>query len=219
MGRPTSYTQDLADDICRRLAGGESLRSISMEGEGRYAIYALCEPGTENVRYIGQSTDPARRLKAHCRGDKSKSQNRRHNWLSSLAGEGKSPRMVVLDWADDWDLAERFWIQAFRNAGFDLVNGNDGGKDTSMVRGEANKSPWKGRRTPLQIARSEMKSIIKELRRSGHDSGSLRVEGRLAEMNEAVRRLERKLGKEKAKLVLNYQMAVSNPSAYGALPE
>lgn len=30
-GRPTSYTQDLADDICRRLAGGESLRSICSE--------------------------------------------------------------------------------------------------------------------------------------------------------------------------------------------
>ena len=27
-GRPTKYTQDLADEICLRLAGGESLRSI-----------------------------------------------------------------------------------------------------------------------------------------------------------------------------------------------
>lgn len=27
-GRPTSYTEDLADDICERIADGESLRSI-----------------------------------------------------------------------------------------------------------------------------------------------------------------------------------------------
>jgi len=30
-GRPTKYTQELADDICERLAGGESMRSISRD--------------------------------------------------------------------------------------------------------------------------------------------------------------------------------------------
>ena len=33
MARPTSYNQELADDICRRLAGGESLRAICRDEE------------------------------------------------------------------------------------------------------------------------------------------------------------------------------------------
>ena len=218
-GRPTSYNQELADTICQRLAGGESLRAICVGGQGRYAIYALCEPGTETVRYVGQSSCPERRFKAHCRGDKSARQTRRHNWLSSLADQGKVPEMFVLDWSDDWDRAERFWVSVFRQAGYSLVNGNEGGKDTSMVRGDRNISPWKGRRTPLQIARSEMKSIIKELQRAGKPESASRVNDRLSEMNQAVKDMEKRLGREKAKLVLNYQMAVSNPRAYGALPE
>jgi len=32
-GRPTKYSEELADDICNRIAGGESLNSICKEGE------------------------------------------------------------------------------------------------------------------------------------------------------------------------------------------
>lgn len=90
-------------------------------------IYALCEPGTRTVRYIGKTESLEKRRYAHLH----KSvlfQSPLGEWLRSLSGA--APNMVVLCetsqafWQDD----ETRYIRSARALGMRLVNSTDGGE-------------------------------------------------------------------------------------------
>lgn len=89
-------------------------------------IYALCEPGTRTIRYIGKSDDPLRRFKIHLRDG---GVNHKTNWIKVLLSAGQKPDLLILkevlviDW-EDW---ERCYIRNAKMLGFDLTNGTDGG--------------------------------------------------------------------------------------------
>lgn len=89
-------------------------------------IYALCEPGTRTVRYIGQTDNIKRRFQDHLSVSKKK---RSHLgcWIQSL-GEQK-PNLVVLSEvaARDRDAEEIRFIKAARILGMRLTNATDGG--------------------------------------------------------------------------------------------
>lgn len=88
-------------------------------------IYALCEPGTRTVRYIGRTDDPKRRLKQHLR-QSIKKERPLGTWLRGL---GAQPEMVILREVpiERWEFAEERFIRIARGCGFHLVNANDGG--------------------------------------------------------------------------------------------
>lgn len=53
-GRPTNYSQELADEICRRIGDGESLRSICAETgmPGRTTVFRwLADPDRDDFRH------------------------------------------------------------------------------------------------------------------------------------------------------------------------
>jgi hypothetical protein len=59
-------------------------------------IYALCDPATGEIRYIGKANDSEKRLKGHIRD------SRRRNtpvycWIRKLLSSGKFPKMIVLE--------------------------------------------------------------------------------------------------------------------------
>lgn len=80
------------------------------------AIYALADPGTGEIRYIGKANDPRARLKSHIRD------SRRRNtpvycWIRKLQEGGQEPSMAVIEWAVDWVEAEKRHIAAYRAEG------------------------------------------------------------------------------------------------------
>lgn len=89
-------------------------------------IYALCEPDTKTIRYIGKTNCLDRRLKSHWR-DSRKRKNHLGYWLSSLAA---SPALLILREVpeSEWEEWERRYIRSARALGFDLVNGTAGGE-------------------------------------------------------------------------------------------
>lgn len=91
-------------------------------------IYALCEPGTRTVRYIGKADNPKKRLREHlCKvNDRA---NHRECWLFSLLSKGLKPEMIILREVPktDWKMAEERYIRLARGCGMDLTNGTDGG--------------------------------------------------------------------------------------------
>lgn len=95
-------------------------------------IYALCEPGTRTVRYIGKADDPVKRLWAHLNKAK-KENNHRNNWIRSLFAVGEKPVLEILDEVDNafWPQWEVAWIAYYREQGFDLVNGTAGGEGSN----------------------------------------------------------------------------------------
>lgn len=95
------------------------------------SIYILIDPLSEEIRYVGKTSQTLRaRLQKHLR---EKKRNHRTNWLRSLTRLGLLPRIELVQEvpSTQWPLAERYWIQYYRNSGCPLVNGTDGGEGLS----------------------------------------------------------------------------------------
>lgn len=102
-------------------------------------IYALKDPETRRIRYIGKAECLKKRLACHlvdrCRCH-------RTNWISSLKSRGLRPEMETLlivpdaEWAK-WEI--KFIAQA-RAMGMDLTNETIGGD-----------GPWSGRKQPPEM--------------------------------------------------------------------
>jgi hypothetical protein len=89
-----------------------------------YIVYALIDPRTYDVRYIGKSSSMFKRARAkhsaHC-----------WSWIKSLEKEGLVPVIKVLSFEDDHEEClkdEIHWIAFFRKIGADLTNIMDGGE-------------------------------------------------------------------------------------------
>lgn len=88
-------------------------------------IYALCEPGTRTVRYIGKTNKLRRRYQEHLRLSITV-KTHLGRWLASLS---VAPEMIVLSEVSCEESADeeiRF-IAAARMLGMNLVNSSDGG--------------------------------------------------------------------------------------------
>lgn len=89
-------------------------------------IYALRDPNSKVVRYIGQCHSPWVRMVGHCnpahRDDSPKAR-----WIRLLKIQDEVPIFEVLELAS-WPKSterERFWIAHFANAGHPLFNLRD----------------------------------------------------------------------------------------------
>jgi hypothetical protein len=100
-------------------------------------IYTLSGP--KGVRYVGKTIQSLKvRLSAHTL---EKGRNRKQNWIKSLKSKGIKPTIEILDIVDEdvWEEREIYWIQQFKDWGFDLVNtqlggGNDGQHSNKSVQ-------------------------------------------------------------------------------------
>jgi GIY-YIG catalytic domain-containing protein/NUMOD3 motif-containing protein len=107
-------------------------------------IYALCDPDTGDIRYIGKSDRPEERFKVHLRD--LRHANHRVNWIKNLLTSGKSPRLQIIDEvpAEHWQQLEIAYIEFFKGCGYLLVNGTSGGNGmhnpTSQVRAKLSKA-------------------------------------------------------------------------------
>jgi hypothetical protein len=89
-------------------------------------IYALCDPKTKEVRYVGKADNP------NCRYVQHLSDNGRTwkaNWVKKLKLNGLRPSLKILEEVheDEWELKERDWIAHYRRLGARLTNLTDGG--------------------------------------------------------------------------------------------
>jgi len=118
------------------------------------SLYALREPGTGALRYIGKTVQsPKKRLSSHLSDARNGGKGHRCNWLRSLS---VTPSMEVISviqdrYASD---AERFAIALMRAGGELLVNDTDGGegqlglKHTPEARAKISASKQGGKHTP-----------------------------------------------------------------------
>lgn len=97
---------------------------------GTYSIYALADPRTGEVRYVGMTRNPSRRFRQHNRSVGKGIAHHRACWIGALLGIGLRPHGAVLEVVSEgmWREAERRWIAYYRSMGADLTNGNGGGE-------------------------------------------------------------------------------------------
>lgn len=107
-------------------------------------IYALKDPGTSEIRYIGKANDLQARMREHRWEAKSSGlQTHKVRWLRTLDGD---PIVKVLEvcTTENWAERERFWIKRFRRGGVRLTNIADGGQ-TSPVEGRGHTEETKAK--------------------------------------------------------------------------
>lgn len=101
--------------------------SESIERTG--VIYALSDPRTGAVRYVGWTINLRTRIRDHLKPSRLAGTQRRDRWLKALGSAGLQPSVIILEHvAADWAAAERKWITHFRREAADLTNLTDGGE-------------------------------------------------------------------------------------------
>ena len=113
-------------------------------------IYALIDPETDVIRYIGKSIKPWDRLRAHV--NEPPSNCHRSHWLQSLKAKRLEPLMVILEsvrgeWP--WQEAEKYWIARGWREGWSLTNNTSGGDGVPDLPPETRArmaATWKGRK-------------------------------------------------------------------------
>lgn len=91
-------------------------------------IYALCEPGTQSVRYIGKTGNLKTRFRQHL-WQSIRLPTLLGEWLRSLSAVDKKPVLVELDRVpiSQGLESEKRFIRLALDSGISLVNGNLGG--------------------------------------------------------------------------------------------
>lgn len=93
-------------------------------------IYGLIDPITSELRYIGKSFDPKKRLVQHLEPGQLKQKTHKSRWLNKLNKKGLVPELIILEsnlsveYANE---AEQFFIEYFKSIGSRLTNGRPGG--------------------------------------------------------------------------------------------
>lgn len=93
-------------------------------------IYGLFDPRNYQLRYIGKSNNPEKRLYRHIMYAKSNDRNHHiYNWIRQLLSENLEPSLEILEECNkqNWRDIERAWIKEAIEKGVDLTNETSGG--------------------------------------------------------------------------------------------
>lgn len=96
--------------------------------EDSYYVYGLFDPKTEELRYVGVTYRPHKRLMNHIHSSKKATTHKDH-WILSLKKQQLKPLMYVFEIVNKKDVQEieQFYICYFRSIGCRLTNATIGG--------------------------------------------------------------------------------------------
>lgn len=103
----------------------------------RCFIYGLCDPRTQELRYVGQTCMGMKRPTDHSRPwHLAGKTSHTANWIKSLLAAGMMPEIEILEVVPEAELneAEEFWIAYFRYIGARLTNHMPGGNGARGYR-------------------------------------------------------------------------------------
>lgn len=152
-------------------------------------IYALLEPDTDRVMYVGQSIDVMFRYRQHCDSLSADPNFGKIEWVGELRHEGRKPKLVVLEEVkteEALDGAERRWIHHFKALGQAELNISSGGGNPAISSvANAPREEW------FQFAHQ-----VREARRLLSEVGNAAGKMASAKHCDAFLKIERKFDRE-----------------------
>lgn len=96
-------------------------------------IYALKDPKTNEIRYIGKANNPYKRYQNHINKCRDKNTHKR-NWINKLKDENLKPILEILEEVpvNNWSDYEKKYIKKYINEGCNLVNYTEGGDGSTF---------------------------------------------------------------------------------------
>lgn len=98
-------------------------------------IYALIDPITGHVKYIGKAKLAKKRYSQHMTRSRSNNNSKTYcyDWIRSLTKKSLKPELLVLDKVEEseWKFWEQHYISLYKSFGYKLTNLNNGGDDIS----------------------------------------------------------------------------------------
>jgi hypothetical protein len=93
-------------------------------------IYALADPETDEIRYVGKADCVKERFASHLREAKTGKVSYKCNWIRQVTGKNLTPKLIVLEEVsqEDWKKAEIYYIEEFKKFGHGLTNIAKGGE-------------------------------------------------------------------------------------------
>lgn len=143
------------------------------------SIYALTDPKTGEVRYIGKANDPEARLKSHMR-DSRRRDTPVYQWIRK---HGRPGMVVLASDCDDWRVEEIRLIAEARARGDRLLNIADGGDEPFCrpeVRAENGAKVAKKRSKHLWAAHRKLGQHKKYFERIGNSAKVKQMETTIA---------------------------------------
>lgn len=140
------------------------------------SIYGLVDPTTNQLRYVGKSTHPTKRLREHLGKRALRARTHLTSWLRSLLAQGREPEVVILEdvSADDWQDDEKFWIAYMKFLGCRLTNGTQGGEGGLLMPAARAKQAAALRGRKVKRSADHLAKIVECNKRRASDPAWLR---------------------------------------------
>jgi len=99
-------------------------------------IYVLIDPKSNQIRYVGKTTDINRRLRRHI-SERFLHDSYKDRWVRKLVDDNILPEIEIIDEVNksNWCYWEKFYISYFNYLGFSLTNGTKGGDEPPSTKG------------------------------------------------------------------------------------
>jgi hypothetical protein len=123
-------------------------------------IYTLSD-SSGNIRYIGKSNTPRKRLYSHIKECKTSNKSHKINWIKSILDRKELPIIEVLEEVsiDNWQNSEIYWIEQFRQWGFNLTNISIGGTNNNYKRSIETKQKMRVSKLGTKLPEEQKKKI------------------------------------------------------------
>jgi hypothetical protein len=122
-------------------------------------VYALIDPITGLVRYIGKSKNVDYRFHRHLYESRKNTRTHKCAWIKGLLDKNLRPELLILDTIDekDWVFWEIHYINLYKSWEFNLTNMIEGGGAIPTFKGDKNPSKREEVRRKISEGRKGMK--------------------------------------------------------------
>jgi hypothetical protein len=98
-------------------------------------IYILIDPRDNQIRYVGKTKNAHHRFYSHTAPSMFKDKSHKSKWIKKMVEEGFLPILEVIETTDEynWESREKYWIKYYKDLGYDLTNGTDGGASFKFI--------------------------------------------------------------------------------------